>query len=438
MLHILAAFALLPCCGEGQPSQSQDMPSSRPDLSVILCGRNDGHGTDMTGDFVSRLRKTVLSLLHNLCARGTMVRSEVVLVEWRPPNSTRQLRDLLPQWVELEFVRRANEFNCALHLLPEVRIISISDISADAALRGIGQAPHDGMLEWHCKNVGLRRAAGDMLLTMNADDMLSPALFDFLAWTPSLRRDTFYLAQLEGMYMLLKRDDRPHYAIYEDIMKLAGGFAEDGLKDLVAQQRREVIFSDMYTLCKRPYTLQAHSYQAFAEFWDFYDGKAGIKLNDSSLPPGARVTMPRNFYDLYVGDFMLASRVAWRRINGAPLLRQSRYIDWLVSCRFARAGLRQIVLGAPCFVAHQNHPHSMVLKRRRVDTAPEWNGAGQPGWEQCRHPFRSLGSEHGALRRQWGFPKAALPETRLRVSGDRLHTQLWSGRTGEKWLTVRS
>lgn len=381
------------------------------DLSVVLCGRNDGHATDLTGDFVSRLRRTLLSLLLGFCARRSTVSSEVVLVEWRPPNTTRPLQALVQDWIDREFVWRSGEFNCILEQLPLVRLISVTNEDADSALESIGQVARGSMLEWHCKNIGLRRAAGDMLLTINADDILSPALFDFLAQVPRLRRDSFYLAQTLGLYFT-GRPGAPHHAIYEELFHhVANNAAEQELGELVGQERAEVVFSKEHKLCQRPEQLWAQDHTSFEELWRDYDMGSGLQVNRTS--PGAPAGMPRNFYDLYVGDFMLASRVAWRRINGAPLLLQSMYIDWLVLCRFAST-LRQVVLVAPCFNVHQNHPHSMTLKKKRIDATPEWGGV-TGSWGRCRHPLRSFKSEHGVERRQWGFPRRSFSEVRFIV-----------------------
>merc|ERR1712194_582319 len=134
------------------------------------------------------------------CARGSDVDVEIILVEWRPPNTTQTLQSLMGEWIDREFVQRASEFNCRIENLPLVRVITVSDADAAAALTSIGQVARGGMLEWYCKNIGLRRASGDLWLTINADDIFSHALFDFLARARYLRRDTFYLAQNLGMY----------------------------------------------------------------------------------------------------------------------------------------------------------------------------------------------------------------------------------------------
>merc|ERR1712032_20458 len=104
-------------------------------------------------------------------------------------------------------------------------------------------------------------------------------------------------------------------------------------------------------------------------------------------------------------------RVAWRRVGGAPMIFQSIAIDYLMSCKFARS-MRQVVLVAPCFNAHQNHPHSMTLKRKRIDSKPRELGKHNM-WERCRQPFRSFPSERGVTRRAWGFPGAHFPEVHL-------------------------
>lgn len=407
-----AGALLLPCC-----LLALLACAAAVDLSVVLCGRNDGHGSDITGDFASRLRQTVLALLMGFCQRSHRVRAEVVLVEWRPPNATRGLRALLREWVEEELVARAPEFHCDVSAFPGLRLITVSNSAADDAFRSVGQVVRPGMLEWYCKNVGLRRARGDLLLTINADDILSPALLNFLAHARHLRRDTFYLAQTTGAYLRQRPGSGPFYALYEEVFRHIAADAEQEAQVLVGQRRPEVAFSKSHNLCERPGDFWHSASEHMDGFWRSYDRDLSVETNGTDLQG-----VPRNFYDLYVGDFMLASRVAWRRINGAPMILQSIAIDHLVSCRFSAHALRQVVLVAPCFNLHQNHPHSMTLNKRRADAGRDWYG-GKSMAERCRHPMRSLPTERGVKRRQWGFPKAQFPEVRFVVRSGALVEQ---------------
>jgi len=340
-----------------------------------------------------------MSLALGLCRRRERVSAEIVLVEWLPVNGSSVFEEDVPRMLNKAYWR--GDFDCELSKMPLVNIVVVH--KEDAA-RAIGPKATSGMLEWHCKNVGLRRAHGDMLLIINADDMPSPALFDFLAGVKHLRRDTFYLAQNLGVWVAFYVDELvkkglPFWVLYDNLFSVSrlGKPSNDQVEQFARERRAAAIFSRDHRLCQDPSLLSAARSGELGAFWGDYDARHGVKLNSSSEPG----EMPENFFDPFVGDFILASRVAWHRINAAPLPMQSIAIDWMVSCRFTRQQLRQVLLVAPCFVLHQLHPPAMVTQRRRVDKAPK--ELGDNVGERCRDPFRPFPSERGKKRRDWGF-----------------------------------
>eukprot|EP00928_Gymnodinium_smaydae_P073002 TRINITY_DN56270_c0_g1_i1.p1 TRINITY_DN56270_c0_g1~~TRINITY_DN56270_c0_g1_i1.p1 ORF type:complete len:482 (-),score=84.55 TRINITY_DN56270_c0_g1_i1:109-1395(-) len=383
------------------------------DLSVVMCGRNDGYAPGYSGSHAERLRRTVLSLALGLCRKRASLSAEIVVVEWRPLNETDPLELLVPRW--FTEARAEHGFDCALETMPDVRVIVVQHQDAAALL---GSRPAAGnMLEWHCKNVGLRRARGDLLLVTNADDLFSPALFNFLARSRELRRDTFYLAQNVHVWVgawvdQLHRDgvQVPFHVLYDSIFERTYEEAEKKSHQLIAENRPEVEFSKNSQFCENPDLFKPG--QASGELWRTYDAKYRLRVNVSAGDPASDNTMPLNFFDLYVGDFMLASRVAWHSISGAPLILQSVAIDWLVSCRFA-TWLRQVVLVAPCYSAHQSHPPAMLTKKGRVDSSPTKDLNGKNMWKRCRNPFQRFPTEHGINRRDWGFSRIPLREARI-------------------------
>lgn len=127
----------------------------------MVVGRND----DYMPDFSARLRATIAwNLAHGI--------TEVVFVEWNPPEQ----RELLAPAV-------AEEFSAA-------RCYVVSRQVHERLCRNSNLA----LLEYHAKNVGVRRAGREWILATNADVVLAPDTVRSLA-RRSLGRDVAWTAQ---------------------------------------------------------------------------------------------------------------------------------------------------------------------------------------------------------------------------------------------------
>jgi|SRR6266850_228214 len=112
---------------------------SHPQIAAVVVGRND----DYMSDFATRLVATLEWNIRYLI-------SEVVFVEWNPPPD----RELLA----VELTKR---FDCLrAYVVPP-------PVHAE-----ICQNEHVPLLEYHAKNVGIRRAQSPWILTTNADAAL--------------------------------------------------------------------------------------------------------------------------------------------------------------------------------------------------------------------------------------------------------------------------
>jgi hypothetical protein len=112
---------------------------SRPSITAVVVGRND----DYMADFRERLYATIDWNTRYLI-------DEVIFVEWNPPPN----RELLAYGLTAKFRTLR-----AYVVPPEIH-------------QAINRNPHLQLLEYHAKNVGIRRATTPWILTTNADAAL--------------------------------------------------------------------------------------------------------------------------------------------------------------------------------------------------------------------------------------------------------------------------
>ena len=125
-------------------------------LSIVLTGRNDGHG----GDFNARFLRTLAFNHEHLKENG--VAHEIVLVEWAPPADRPPLIDI---------VRES---------LPGVTPVLKSFLVDPRYHDACSLNPRIGYLEFLAKNVGIRRAQGEAILSTNADIYLGRGIVETL------------------------------------------------------------------------------------------------------------------------------------------------------------------------------------------------------------------------------------------------------------------
>ena len=144
----------------------RDVSQSPIELSLVICGRND----NCNGDFE---RRASLALRHNeALLRRFQVSHEWVYVEWNPLPDRPLFADSLFNWVA-----------------PGMAYVVPAPLH-----RARCSHPHLGMLQFHAKNCGLRRARAEWILVVNTDTFLTEHLVRSIAGAPSLRHDTLYLA----------------------------------------------------------------------------------------------------------------------------------------------------------------------------------------------------------------------------------------------------
>lgn len=113
----------------------------RPSVTAVVVGRND----DYMPDFRQRLEATIRWNHEHLA-------DEIVFIEWNPPPERELLSNELTK--KFSFVRA--------YVVP-------SEIHAEVC-----HNPNVNLLEYHAKNVGIRRARTPWVITTNADALFAP------------------------------------------------------------------------------------------------------------------------------------------------------------------------------------------------------------------------------------------------------------------------
>ena len=134
------------------------MIGATPVVSLVLTGRNDGYG----GDFLSRFFRSLRFNHQQLTRQG--VAHEVVFVEWAPPRDARLIRDLV-----FDAIPELDRSVCSWYVVdPQYQ-------------QALSLNPRLEYLEFHAKNVGIRRARGRFVLTSNCDVCFGRRIFEVLA-----------------------------------------------------------------------------------------------------------------------------------------------------------------------------------------------------------------------------------------------------------------
>lgn len=128
-------------------------------LSIVCAGRNDGH----CGDFISRMNYSLASLPSD---------AEIIMVEWNPPPGPS---------LASKVTRHG------------VRVITVPQ-DLHNQMHGSEVLP---FFEYRAKNVGIRRAHGEIILSMNPDILLTAEMRERL--TQPFDPGTFYQTNRHDM-----------------------------------------------------------------------------------------------------------------------------------------------------------------------------------------------------------------------------------------------
>jgi hypothetical protein len=301
-----------------------------PQVSVVVTARNDNHG----GDMLQRMQIFVHGLLEQCRRHG--LRGELIIVEWNPPSDRPRLAEAL-SWPR-------EDGPCT------VRIIEVPP-HAHRRYRYSDKLP---LFQMIAKNVGIRRARGQFILSTNIDLLFSDPLVRFLA-SGQLQPDCMY------------RIDRFDVSAAVPVGALVDRQLEYCRSHVIRVNTRRGTFEK-----GRPKLLPLLAKGAA------WTGKAWAQ---PSLVPEVLWAMVCRLFDKGLhtnscGDFTLLSRERWHALHGYPEVEMySLHLDSVFLNMAVHAGAREVVLRKGMRLYHIEH-------------ASGWSPAGS---ERLRQRMRELG-----------------------------------------------
>lgn len=296
-----------------------------PLVSLVAVGRNDDYG----GDFKARLQIFTYWSVHQLTKNK--IQSELIFVNYNPVDG-KPIEDFI-QWPT------SNEW-------VTVRIITVPPSQHKTIVSELGNKDVP-VLEYVAKNIGIRRARGKFILSMNPDILISEQIFSAFN---SLERGKFY------------RANRLDY----------NGNSDVNLNDELYVQLRDYVTSIWF---KGSHTnVSGFSLQKYKLLWFFKNIANWWKRNTVHLDwilKRINITtyyhnMQFKYHSNACGDFMLMDRESWAKLKG---YKEASYIslhtDSLMIIQAAFSGLTEEIFTAPIF--HRQHERRFDAHNRLTE-----------------------------------------------------------------------
>lgn len=300
--------------------------SGLPYLSVVIAARNDNYG----GDFDTRLNQSLN--WYCLHFEKLSISAEIVIVDYNPIAGDTSL---------LERIK----------IMAPHKNISIRIITVPAEVHALYNNADIRMplpfYEFPAKNIGIRRAKGQYILSTNADVILHPSHFGFIA-RQKLKAEKFY------------RVDRADFLGFEDAAPTDPNFLQRCRRQTFKYFARGFKYNFPQKL---PFGISLFGLKVFNTLRVNYEL---FKANNASLMNRLGIGYnPHNaefrYHTHNSGDFMLMHRDSWVRLKGNP---ENTYIsthaDALFVVTAGASGLKEHVFCQPAF--HREHERRFSWK----------------------------------------------------------------------------
>ncbi len=336
---------------------------NNPVLSIVIIGRNDNYG----GDFKNRLQRAVNYWHQQLTAH--QISSEIIFVNYNPlpQPPIKDFIDWSPsnKFVELSIV----QVNAEVHeqLVKEYKVKDIA------------------VLEFIAKNIGIRRAKGEFILSTNADILVDKKMF---ARFKNLNSKKFYRANrfdFTSSELAVNTEDINNVTriwlkgYYHDFTKTHNR----SLQLAIAKAARLRYYADYY--------LKQMINPVIRKIWATdYHKKAEM-----------------SYHCHCSGDFMLMHRNAWNELRGFwERSYITLHVDGLLVIQAAALGLEEEIFSEPIY--HQEH-------ERRYNHAIDNNDYREEYLHFQEQAQQMLKNKKAIIYNSadWGLSNFALPQEKI-------------------------
>ncbi len=320
-----------------------------PNISFIIAARNGEHDNS----FLMRLR-TVIRLRSAFVARHKLS-CEFVIVQYNPPKSQALYENALT--------------DLATDAMP-IRIITVPE-SFHAR---ISNGRKGSFLEYVAKNIGIRRAHGEFILSSNLDIVYSDEMIARL--TKSFEKDTIYEAQCHDL----------------NIREIADSIDPDiALK--ICQNHVDRVWTE-YGLF----------YVSWSRWWKRFLRRPKLKnlfMAPFFNPIKKWLAGSPSIKDVAPGHFTLAHRDVWNAVRGYDQQQLiDSYLDSYVIGMFACHGFKQVVLPQPIYHIKHNINPSLAHQDNSK-------------YMQDMNAMIKTGVPYTTYPENWGFPDEQFKEVIL-------------------------
>jgi len=290
-------------------------------LSVVIATRGDNYGGDPAAKAVKFTRRLIKKM-----AKIGENSYEVILVDYNFVETNR-IKHVIPVEM-LEFVK-----------IIEVPRSHLKDFASE-------QVP---FIEFHAKNIGIKRAKGAQILVANSDVVISRKLLLACLHRP----------YLNSSYLRADRTDLTRKSRFRMLatLQIRNGETHDDPMQLKLKNLRFFIGSKRFTN-----EIRINSYIVSREG------------GDSNFPLfGA--------YGNAAGDFLCAPNWAWMEARGYQESKFRTFMgDSFLLCAFLQLGLRQVILPGLGRLVHLDH-------LRPIDHRTNW---GELNWISFQEDFNAV------------------------------------------------
>lgn len=291
---------------------------NKPYISIVIAGRNDNYG----GDFDMRLNNS-LKWYYGIFEKAKLY-TEIVLVNYNPILDSAPLSERIEGAKHLKYV--------------QLRIITV-DENAHNGYHNEAKRKKLPFYEFIAKNIGIRRAKGQYILSTNADIIIPETVLSHVT-QQNLSPYHYYRTSRADFYKFDSTDyssDKLIAACEQNTFKI---FLKGFTYDINGKRFAfELLRLKIYNFIRLKYNLLKAAFPERMNRWSipFISHNAEFKYHCQGS-----------------GDFMLMHRNNWIKLRGNPenTMVSTHADSWIVIIA-AASGLTEKVFYTPVF--HQHH-----------------------------------------------------------------------------------